>query len=132
MPDYNKYLENNNFDGYFQKLNKKLKNKTVIIYGTGELFRFIKNNYNFSTLNIIGVSDLKFHTKDKNSDFMGYKIIPRDEIIDHNPDYILVATLKYTSIVEFFTTNLFKDTKIKIAPLVKRNLWDLIKEVWTN
>ncbi len=130
MLDYKEYLNNIGFEKYFQKLKRKLKNKSIVIYGAGELFKYINKNYNLSDLNIIGVSDLRFHNDDKNKDFMGYKIILKDEIVDYKPDYVVVATLKYISIVENFTVNLFDKTKIKTIPLAKRKLWDLIKEIW--
>ena len=130
MLDYKEYLNNIGFEKYFQKLKKKLKNKSIVIYGAGELFKYINKNYNLSDLNIIGVSDLRFHNDDKNKDFIGYKIILKDEIVDYKPDYVVVATLKYISIVENFTVNLFDKTKIKTIPLAKRKLWDLIKEIW--
>ena len=122
MLDYKEYLNNIGFEKYFQKLKRKLKNKSIVIYGAGELFKYINKNYNLSDLNIIGVSDLRFHNDDKNKDFMGYKIILKDEIVDYKPDYVVVATLKYISIVENFTVNLFDKTKIKTIPLAKRKL----------
>ncbi len=132
MSDYKEYLKKNNFKARLIKLNKKLKNKSIVIYGAGAIFKYIKENYDLSNLNIIGISDLKFHKEHKGTDFLGYKIILKDEIAKHNPDYVLVATLKYIKIVENFTVNVFKDTKIKTIPLVKRRLLDLIKEIWTD
>ena len=41
-------LEEFKFKKQLVKLNKKLKNKTVVIYGTGRLFQKIKENYDLS------------------------------------------------------------------------------------
>ena len=43
-----------------KKLNKKLKGKTIVIYGSGLLFQKVLSNYDLSELNIIGISDRKF------------------------------------------------------------------------
>ena len=130
--DLKKYLEHIKFEKYLDKLNKKLKNKTVIIYGSGSLFQYIKKNYDLSKLNIIGVSDMKFNSKQEGEDFLGYKIIPKDKMTSYKPDVVLVATLKYLGITEDFEINVFNKTKTKIYPLARIPLADLIKEIWSN
>ena len=130
--DLKEYLEHIKFEKYLDKLNKKLKNKTVIIYGSGALFQYIKKNYDLSKLNIIGVSDMKFNSKQEGEDFLGYKIIPKDKMTSYKPDVVLVATLKYLGITEDFEINVFNKTKTKIYPLARIPLADLIKEIWSN
>ena len=130
--DLKEYLEHIKFEKYLDKLNKKLKNKTVIIYGSGSLFQYIKKNYDLSKLNIIGVSDMKFNSKQEGEDFLGYKIIPKDKMPSYKPDVVLVATLKYLGITEDFEINVFNKTKTKIYPLARIPLADLIKEIWSN
>lgn len=130
--DLKEYLEHIKFEKYLDKLNKKLKNKTVIIYGSGSLFQYIKKNYDLSKLNIIGVSDIKFNSKQEGEDFLGYKIIPKDKMTSYKPDVVLVATLKYLGITEDFEINVFNKTKTKIYPLARIPLADLIKEIWSN
>ncbi len=130
--DLKEYLEHIKFEKYLDKLNKKLKNKTVIIYGSGSLFQYIKKNYDLSKLNIIGVSDMKFNSKQEGEDFLGYKIIPKDKMTSYKPDVVLVATLKYLGITEDFEINVFNKTKTKIYPLARIPLADLIKEIWSN
>ena len=130
--DLKEYLEHIKFEKYLDKLNKKLKNKTVIIYGSGSLFQYIKKNYDLSKLNIIGVSDMKFNSKQEGEDFLGYKIIPKDKMTSYKPDVVLVATLKYLGITEDFEINVFNKTKTKIYPLARIPLANLIKEIWSN
>ena len=130
--DLKEYLEHIKFEKYLDKLNKKLKNKTVIIYGSGSLFQYIKKNYDLSKLNIIGVSDMKFNSKQEGEDFLGYKIIPKDKMTSYKPDVVLVATLKYLGITEDFEINVFNKTKTEIYPLARIPLADLIKEIWSN
>ncbi len=113
------YLYEINFEKNLKKIIKEVKNKKVIIYGTGLLFDVIINNFSLSKLNIIGISDLKY--SDSNIFDKGYKVIPIDSIVNENPDYILVATEFYDGIINNFKNNLFKDTSIKIMPLARRN-----------
>lgn len=131
MPeDFKTHLENIGFEKYLNKLKKKLKNKTSIIYGTGSFFKYINENYNLSGLNIIGISDMKFDENDEGNDFLGYKKIPKNKIIEYNPNYVLVATLKYISIIEDFEINILNKTKIKTLPLARLPFIELVKEIW--
>lgn len=130
--DFKTHLENIKFEKNLDKLKKKLKNKTSIIYGTGSFFKYINENYDLSKLNIIGISDMKFDDNDEGKDFLGYKMVPKNKIISYKPDYVIVATLKYISIVEDFELNILNKTKIKVLPLAKIPLLQLIKDIWMN
>ena len=56
-------MKSNNFDKQFEKLIKRLKNKTVVIYGAGKMFQEIQNNYDLSKLNIsISLLNLKLYS----------------------------------------------------------------------
>ena len=133
MPeDFKTHLENIGFEKYLNKLKKKLKNKTSIIYGAGSFFKYINENYDLSDLNIIGISDMKFDENNEGNDFLGYKMIPKDKIVNYKPDYVLVTTLKYISIVEDFEINILNKTKIKVLPLAKLPILQLIKDIWMN
>ena len=130
--DFKTHLENIKFEKNLDKLKKKLKNKTSIIYGTGSFFKYINENYDLSKLNIIGISDMKFDDNDEGKDFLGYKMVPKNKIISYKPDYVIVATLKYISIIEDFELNILNKTKIKVLPLAKIPLLQLIKDIWMN
>ena len=132
MKDRNlfEYLEKNNFKKHLKNINKKLQNKSIVIYGAGILFEVIKNNYDLAGLNIIGISDRKFDENQEGHDFLGYKIIPFAKIASLNPDYVLVSVLKSLDIVEDFEENDFKGTKIKVRPLVKTSFVEILKEIW--
>lgn len=122
--ELNKFLKGVNFEKQLKNLTGKLKNKKVIIYGCGQLFQLINQNYNLSKLNIIGISDLRFSEADEENDFLGYKIIPKSEIPGYKPDYILIAALNYIDIIKNF------DYNIKLKPLVKRGLIYDLKKIW--
>lgn len=130
MDEQMEYLKSVKFEKNLNKLNKKLKNKTVVIYGTGILFQKILKNFDLSKLNIIGISDRKYLEADEGREELGYKIIPLDKIVEYKPDYILVATLKFLSIIDDFQNNLFKGKGIKILPLVDKPFLTLLKEIF--
>ena len=130
--DLREHLEYIKFEKYLNKLNKKLKNKSVIIYGSGSLFQYIKEHYDLSKLNITGVSDMKFTPEMEGQEFLGYKIIPKDKMTQYNPDVVLVSTLKYVSIIEDFELNIFNKTKTRVYPLARIPFWDLVKEIWSK
>lgn len=124
------YLKRNNFKKQLNSLDKRLKNKTVIIYGTGILFQYINEHYDLSNINIIGISDMKYPIDSEGETSMGYKIIPKSSIVKYNPDYVIVAVENYFTVIENLELNLLKDTKIKLFPMVRKNLWDTISTIW--
>lgn len=126
------YLGEYNFSKTLPKLVKKLKNKKVIIYGSGLLFQVAQNYYDMGKLNIIGISDRKFIGHSSDETFLGYPVCAPEEIKDLNPDYVLVATKFYINIIEDLYYETLRDTKIKIKPLVKKPFWTLFKEIWAS
>ncbi len=131
MPEYFQiYLNQIKFNKQLKCLQKKLKGKKVIIYGTGTFFQFINSNYDLSVLNIIGISDMKYAVEQEGNEDLGYKIIPKSSISKYNPDYVLVATENYIKLIENLEYNCFRDTNIKLLPLAKKNVLQVIKKIW--
>lgn len=130
--DFDTYLKKIHFEKYIKKLSKKLANKNVIIYGCGTFFRYIKDHYDLSNLNIIGISDMKFADEQEGEEYLGYKIIPKSKILSYAPDYVLVAMLEYIRIVEDFQINVFDKTKTKVYPLARIPLIQMIKKIWVG
>lgn len=124
------YLETVNFSKQLGKLNKKLKNKSIVIYGTGIFFEVLKNNYDLSPLNIIAVSDRKFTNHEQDEEFLGYKVCAPEEIASLNPDCVLVATINIVKIMESLENTVLKGTKIKLMPLVRKPFKDIWNEIW--
>ena len=124
------YLEKYNFSKRLAKLQKKLHGKRIVVYGVGQFFKTIYENYDLSGLNIIGVSDNRFVNHEPDEEFLGYKVYAPQEIIDTKPEYVIVATKFYMNIIEDFYYNKFKGKNIKIIPLVKKDFWTLLKEVF--
>ena len=123
------YLEKFNFEKQLKKIENKLKNKKIIIYGAGAFFQTIKKHYNISNLDIIGISDRSFLYDNGCADCLGYKKIVPNEIVKHKPDYIIVATKFYMNIIEDLYYNHLPSSKIKIIPLLKKPLFVLLKEM---
>ena len=124
------YLFQFDFNKTLPKLIKKIKGKSVILYGATTFLELIKKYFNLSELNIIGVADRKFLNHEENEEFLGYKKFSPDEIKSLKPDYVLVATKYYVNIVEDLYYDTLKGTKIKIKPLVKKDFWTIVKEIW--
>lgn len=120
------YFEKHNFDKQLKNLIKILKDKKIVIYGTGKLFQYALKNYDFSKLNIIGISDYKYKNSQSGSIDLGYKIILRQDIIKHNPDCILIATQNYLNIMKYFVEGYGEK---KVLPLVEKSFFELIKEI---
>lgn len=118
------------FEKQLLKMNKRFKGKKIIVYGTGLFFQKIKENYDLSNLNIIGVSDRKYTLDDEGKESLGYKIVPLDKIVDYKPDYVLISTLKFLNIMDDFRNNIFKGAKIKVLPFVDKPFFTLLLEIF--
>jgi len=117
------------FERYFKSLNKKLKNKKVMIYGTGIFFKILYEYFDFSKINIIGVVDKKYKNINEDKEFLGYKTFKPENIVSENPDYLLVATKKFIPIFENLYFGYLDKTKIKIIPILKKNIFNLLSEM---
>ena len=99
--DWVEYLTKIKEQEYIDKLAKKLKNKKILLYGAGLVFDVLKENFDLTKLNIIGISDKKFETIDKNiSEYKGFKVIKRDEIKEQEFDTILFTMKLYKKIAK--------------------------------
>lgn len=128
--DIKDLLNKYKFEKQLKKLNKKLKNKKVVVYGTGLVFQTILKEYDLSNINIIGVSDRKFEESEEGQELLGFKKIPLNKIADYKPDYILIGALKFLPIMNDFMHNKFSGTKIKVLPLLDKPFFTLLKEIF--
>ena len=127
--EFTEYLIKIKFQQRLKNIAKKLKNKTIVIYGTGMFFEVINKEYDLSSLNIIAISDKKFTEHTENQKFLGYNVCSPDEIKTLNPDYVLLGTKNIVTLLEDLEVNLLKNTKIKVRPLIKKPLKDLWEEI---
>lgn len=128
--DLKKYLESINFQKQLNNIERKYKNKRILIYGTGLLFSTIVENYDISKLNIIGVSDRKYDNCHKGKCCHGYKIVHFSKIKEQNPDYILISVFHFLPVMYRFKNIFFKNTKIKILPFADKSFIALLREIW--
>ena len=125
------YLQSLNFEKHLTRLTKKLRGKSVVLYGAGAYLKTIAEFYDLSGLNIVSVSDKRFEISDNTEiEFLGYKTIKPDDIKKVNPDYVLVSTKFFINIIEDLMINILAGTKIQVKPLVKKSFFMLIKEIW--
>ena len=124
------YLEKYNFKKRLNKLNNKLKNKKIVIYGGGVFFQALKEYYDLSNLNIIGIADIKFENHLDGEKFLGYPVLAPNEIKGVNPDYVLVATKFFDRLIEKLRYETLNETKIKIRSLISESFLTLLKEVF--
>ena len=131
MSEYlKKYLESINFQKQLDKIEKKYKNKRILIYGTGLLCSTIVENYDIPKLNIIGVSDLKYDIYDESRLCHGYKIVHFSKIKEQKPECILISIFHFLPVLFNFKNKFFKKTKIKIIPFADKSFLALLREIW--
>ena len=131
MDEHLELLKKYKFEKQLKKLDKKLNDITVLIYGAGIFFKKIKDNYDLSNLNIIGISDKKFQLEQEGQEEYGIKIVPYDKIWEVNPDVILIATLNTFNLYRSLKKEIKeKKLKNKLLPLVDKPFFDLLAEVF--
>lgn len=128
------YQELQTFPQRLKKLSQKYKDKKIVLYGCGEFFVYIKNNYDLSVLNIIAISDKKYTGNqtpvyDQN---IGYNVITPEFIYTLKPDIVLISAQQDMYIEKYFCEELFAQThkKFKYSTLTKLPLSEKIKRCW--
>ena len=121
------YLLKYNVEKSIKNLNKSLKNKKIILYGGGLLFKLINEYYDLSNLNIIGIADKKLSKINELNNICGYKLYSPDNIKDLNPDYIIITTKRHLETANELYEQYLKHSNIKIIPLVKKNLFSTLR-----
>ena len=115
MSDLKKFLQDNFMHYQIEQLKDNIENKKIIIYGCGLLFQTIREEYDLSEFNIIGICDKKFAPEDEGKDLMGYDIIPYIKLPEYSADYIIVAVQNYYPVISELK-RIIKNSKI--IPLV--------------
>lgn len=123
------YLKKINFKRHLKRIEKKLRGKSVLIYGAGAFFQTLVKEYDLSCLNIIGISDRKFINHENKDVCLGYKVYEPKEIDDLNPDYVLVTMFYFVNIIDDLEENVITNKKIKLKPLINKPIWQVLKEV---
>ena len=122
------YLQKIKFEKRLNQLEKKLKNKKILLYGAGTFLHDLLTIFDLSRLNIIGITDRSFKDIQQGETCFGYTKYKIDDIPALSPDYILVCTLNFVNIIENLEQTVNKKTKIR--PLIKKPLKDLWAEIY--
>lgn len=123
------YLKRVKFEKRLKKLEKKLENKTAVVYAAGSLFKTALKNYDLSKLNIVGISDAKYNESQNGQEDLGFKIIHHTQISQFAPDYVLIGNLNFFNVMKSMYDNIFKGTKTKVIPLVDKPFWEIWGEI---
>ncbi|GBF23414.1 hypothetical protein tpqmel_0818 [Candidatus Gastranaerophilus sp. (ex Termes propinquus)] len=110
---------------------KKYKNKKVVLYGAGQFFKTIVDNFDFSGFDNAYISDKKYSANAPETDF-GFKTVAPENIHALKPDVVLICA-KYDDVVrEYFQKELFKKTKTKFPhkPIFIPSLENKIFNQW--
>lgn len=126
MSDILSYFKKVKAQKQINKLSKKYKNKRIVIYGAGEYFRILKENFDLSKLNIVGIADKKFET-DKNTNFTEYIAITPDELKTFDCDIILVALYDDVTVYNYLEKELLVKKEKKVISIIEPTLLYIIK-----
>jgi len=124
------YLKKINFQKHLKRIEKKLKNKKIVIYGAGSFFSTLLKTYDLSKLNIIAIADRKFINHSDNEEYLGYKVCEPLEINNLAPDYVLVSMFYFINIINDLEENIIKNKNIKLKPLINKPFFEVLKEVF--
>ena len=126
--DLEKYLKQVDFDKQYSKLIKKHKGKKIVIYGAGQMFRLINNNYDLSKLNIVGICDRSF-IENGEEYYCGYKKLTISDLRTFDVDLILTATLECFDLIDHLRKRALKGKKVEYRPMVYMPFWMFLKEL---
>ena len=115
--DLKKYLKLNNAQKQLDNFAKKYKNKKIVIYGAGNYFQLIKENYDLSQINIVGITDLKF-ASDKNLNTTKYLPLAPNELKDYDYDIIAMALINDLDIMSIVDDKILKGSPNENKPIL--------------
>ena len=126
--NFKKYLELFDAQKKIDKLSKRYRNKKVAIYGAGQFFNEIFQNYDLSKLNIVAVADKKFEDESKKG-FFGLNCIKPSELGNIDCDAILISNFNYLFFNKLLNEEILfmsKNADIEIKPLIKLEIGDFL------
>ncbi len=127
--DLLRYLEANKAQKQIDKIAKKYNGKKIVIYGAGEYFQLIEQNYDLSKLNIVAIADLKF-ASDKNENKTKFNPIAPDELKELDFDVLVIALINDLQVLKIVDEKILKGTKNEnkhVIPMISPTLSYLVK-----
>ena len=109
---YKIFLKENNFKAKLKKWNKIYKNKKIVLYGCGILFDEIVQEYNIGEkLNIIGVCDVKYESKNPGS-YLGFPTLKPSDLPKTDFDVLIFTVFDHLTCLNYLNTfNFFEENK---------------------
>lgn len=110
MSNFIKYFKEVKAQKQINKLARKFKNKKIAIYGAGEYFKVLYDNFDLSKLNVVAIADKKFETN-KDSNYTSWQALAPDELKEFDFDIILVALYDDSSLMDYLEYELLINTE---------------------
>lgn len=110
MSNFIKYFKEVKAQKQINKLAKKFKNKKIAIYGAGEYFKVLYDNFDLSKLNVVAIADKKFETN-KTSNYTSWEALAPEELKEFDFDVILVALYDDSSLMDYLEYELLINTQ---------------------
>jgi len=129
MNNFLKYFKEVKAQKQINKLTRKYKNKKIVIYGAGQYFNVLKQNFDLSKLNIVAIADKKFET-DKTKNITNYLPLAPEELKEYDYDIILVALYDDVPVMDYLEYELLIGTQNedkKICSLIEPTFWYIVK-----
>ena len=126
-----KFYNDINAQKQINKLAKKYKNKSVVIYGAGLMSYVLFENFDLSKLNITAICDAKYKNESSET-FFTYKTISPQELQETECDAILICLKEHEKIRQYIKYNLLVNTKnknIEVQRLLNIPLSFIIKQI---
>lgn len=114
-----KYLIDSNFQERIDELAKKYENNKIIVYAAGIAFDVIREKFDLSKLNIIGIADIRFNTDEKPEGYEEYKTYNSYTFLKEKPDIVLIGNFNGKNVENFFKKVLIpKFGDFKYEPMI--------------
>ncbi len=121
-----------NFEKHLLKLQKKFKDKKIILYGAGIMMDYIVKNYDLGGFNIVAVSDKKFKLKEE-SVYFGYKATAPEFLAGMKADIILITTQYPYSMLRYLRKEIYVHAKMpKAYFLLNKPFLLYAEEIFSN
>lgn len=121
-------LKNKKIQENINRIASKYKNKKILLFGAGVISEYLFDNYDLSSLNIIGIVDSRF--SEGQPDFKNFKTFIPDKMDNLNADVILITAYDYAQIIHFLKQYYPQITKLPIEHILPTSFLGKIKTMF--
>ena len=120
------------FDRHLEKLKRKLRGKSIALYGAGIMCDYIMDNYDVSGLDVKIVADKKFKVNNPGT-YRGFSTIGVQNLKRANVDVILITSQFPYIMLKYLKKEVFKEKKLPKVYFILNKPIDLyIEEIFSN